>query len=117
MSLREDFDQDLLVWALEEYELKVDYDMPCKGLYCPDELVLYYNPREIENNRDFYITVLHEVGHALDTQEIYSELEIEDLATGWARTRRYRYIVDYFISDQKGERRGDLWEIMDGRDI
>lgn len=52
-----------VVDGLTDFDIRKNYNMDVKGLYCPDRYVINYNPRLINNVEDFFMTILHELAH------------------------------------------------------
>lgn len=76
--------EKITVEELEEiigqYHFSKDCSMPHAGLCRPEDREIRYNPLEIDSKREFYLTLLHEIVHAVDAYSDLTEDEIEQIA-------------------------------------
>lgn len=76
--------EKLTLEELEEivntYDFERDTSMDCKGLCDRDVQKIFYNPFEISFQREFYLTLLHEIVHAADANDILGEVQAEEAA-------------------------------------
>lgn len=76
--------EKLTLEELEEivaaYDFERDASMDCKSLCDRDAQKIFYNPFEISSQREFYLTLLHEIVHAADANDILGEVQTEEAA-------------------------------------
>lgn len=71
--------EEVLV-VLTHYDFIEDPRLPTAGFYYPDKCEIKYNPQRVEDEKEFYITLLHEIIHAADIPCHWTETEIEKSA-------------------------------------
>jgi len=62
-----------------------------KGICDYETETLYYNPKQIPDCEDFYVTIVHEAIHAIDPE--INHRRVEYLAYKWARNKEIRAIL------------------------
>ena len=73
-------------------------NLEVKGHYEPDAFRIRYDPLEINDERDFYVTLLHEIAHARDPTGETSEEEIENIAVRSYHDRKVRRLIKKLFS-------------------
>jgi len=89
--------------GLSELEVKRDYRINSKGLYCPDRYTINYNPRLIDNEDDFYVTILHELAHHNEEPgltTIVSEFLAESIALDTFRDKDVLGYLQMYFHDE-----------------
>lgn len=65
---------------LSEWTIKPDVNLATEGLCRPDIYTIFYNPLLVPNEKEHYLTLFHEIVHALDPCEYLPHDEVERIA-------------------------------------
>jgi uncharacterized protein YlaI len=84
--------RNLIVDILLTWKIKPNYKMVEKGLCDYGTETLYYNPKQIPDCEDFYVTIIHEAIHAIDPE--IDHRKVEYLAYKWARNKDIRALLN-----------------------
>lgn len=84
--------KDMIIEILLTWKIKTNYKIPTKGLCDYEKETLYYNPRQIPDCEDFYVTIIHEAIHALDPDINHRQVEAQ--AYKWAKNGKIREILN-----------------------
>lgn len=89
-----------IIEVLGELDFVCSYKINVAGLYCPDELKVRYNPKKIQDEKEFILTVLHEIVHHLDFFNRLGECGTEGLAEKLAKHNEITEYIQTFFSKE-----------------
>ena len=89
-----------VVYGLEDLIVKVDYKLGIAGIYDPNRDCINYNPKRIIDKTDFFITILHELIHHLDTNMKLTEDEVEKSAERNLKTEEIKDYLEIFFTEE-----------------
>lgn len=91
---------DDLIWALQYNKFVNGSGLAMmvgrKGLYVPDTNTIYYDPSEIDDERDLHLTILHELLHFLD-EDGKSDKAIERWAERLYKRRNVKEVIKRYL--------------------
>jgi antirestriction protein ArdC len=70
------------------------------GLYDPATSTIFYDPRKLRDEQDFYTTILHELGHHTLMDNWDDELLVEDVAVRSLNNPEIKDYLTVFFYDE-----------------
>lgn len=75
-----DLDLEKIILAFSETKPSVNFLLKYAGRYHPENLRIFYNPKQCEDQFDIYVTLVHEVMHHYEFEEFMDHDAFDDYA-------------------------------------